>query len=38
VCLPEHAPRVRDALSATAGVRDVMTTGLGDGARLVAEG
>jgi len=37
VCLPEHAPRVKDALSATIGVQDVTTTGLGDGARLVAQ-
>lgn len=35
VCLPEHAEAVRVALAATAGVSDVMVTGLGDAARLV---
>ena len=34
VCLPEHADDVADALRATAGVTDVMRTGLGDGAHL----
>jgi len=34
VCLPEHADDVADALRATAGVTDLMTTGLGDGAYL----
>ena len=34
VCLPEHADHVADALRATAGVKDLMVTGLGDGAKL----
>jgi diphosphomevalonate decarboxylase len=34
VCLPEAATSVEAALRATEGVRDLMTTGLGDGARL----
>jgi len=34
VCLPEDVHSVEDALRATAGVTDIMTTGLGDGARL----
>jgi diphosphomevalonate decarboxylase len=34
VCLPEHAGTVEASLRATAGVVDVMTTGLGQGARL----
>ena len=34
VCLPEHADDVADALRATAGVTDLMSTGLGDGAHL----
>ena len=35
VCLPDHAEAARVALAATAGVSDVMVTGLGDAARLV---
>ena len=35
ICLPEHAEDVREALVATAGVTDVMVSGLGDAARLV---
>ena len=34
VCLPEHVGSVKAALRAIAGVTDIMTTGLGDGARL----
>ena len=34
VCLPEHVGSVEAALRAIAGVTDIMTTGLGDGARL----
>ena len=34
VCLPEHVDSVEAALRAIAGVTDIMTTGLGDGARL----
>ena len=34
VCLPEHADHVANALRATAGVTDLMVTGLGDGAKL----
>ena len=34
VCLPGHAAEVEDALRATTGVVDIMTTGLGEGARL----
>ncbi len=34
VCLPEHVGDVEAALQATAGVADIMTTGLGSGARL----
>lgn len=34
VCLPEHVDSVEAALRATAGVTDIMTTGLGGGARL----
>ena len=34
VCLPEAAARVEDALRATPGVVDIMTSGLGAGARL----
>ncbi|MDH3620515.1 MAG: diphosphomevalonate decarboxylase [Gammaproteobacteria bacterium] len=34
VCLPEHVGDVENALRATAGVTDLMTTGLGAGARL----
>ena len=33
VCLPESQSRVEDAMRATEGVRDVMTSGLGAGAR-----
>jgi len=36
VCLPEHADPVAAALRETAGVRDIMITGLGAGARLEA--
>jgi diphosphomevalonate decarboxylase len=35
VCLPEAESRVLDALSSTSGVRRVMTSGLGDGARVL---
>ena len=35
ICLPQHAATVRAALAATAGVVDVMQSGLGVGARLV---
>ncbi len=35
ICLPEHAEDVRLALAETAGVRDVMVTGIGAGARLL---
>ncbi|MEL7186005.1 MAG: diphosphomevalonate decarboxylase [Pseudomonadota bacterium] len=35
VCLPQHVDAVSDALRATDGVREIMTTGLGAGARLV---
>jgi len=34
VCLPEHADDVAEALRSTAGVTDLMATGLGEGARL----
>ncbi len=34
VCLPEYVNDVEAALRATDGVTDIMTTGLGDGARL----
>jgi len=34
VCLPEHIGDVEGALRATEGVTDIMTTGLGKGARL----
>lgn len=34
VCLPEHVEAVENALRATSGVTELMTTGLGDGARL----
>ena len=34
VCLPEDADHVADALRETAGVTELMMTGLGDGARL----
>ena len=36
VCLPEAVTSVAAALRATEGVRDLMTTGLGEGARLEA--
>jgi len=38
VCLPGHAAEVETALRATAGVVDIMTTGLGEGARLESQG
>jgi len=38
VCLPEHAESVRAALSATDGVVQIMTSGLGEGARLMSKG
>jgi len=38
VCLPEHAGTVEAALHATAGVIDILTTGLGEGARLESKG
>ena len=34
VCRPGYTPSVASALRATEGVTDLMTTGLGDGARL----
>ena len=37
VCLPEHAVKVAAALSATDGVVDVMTTAIGEAARLMDE-
>ena len=37
VCLPEHSDAVADALRATDGVTEVMTTGLGEGARLESD-
>ncbi len=37
VCLPEAAGEVAAALRAVGGVRDIMTTGLGPGARLEAD-
>ena len=36
ICTPQHAPTVRAALAATAGVVEVMQSGIGDGARLYA--
>lgn len=36
VCLPQDESRVRDALAATTGVSEIMLSGLGDGAKLVA--
>ena len=36
VCLPGEVARVEDALTATPGVAEVMVTGLGQGARVVA--
>ena len=35
VCLPEHAPRVADALRSVRGVEDVLRSGVGAGARLI---
>lgn len=35
VCMPDHADAVREALSATPGVQEIMTSGLGPAARLV---
>lgn len=35
VCLPEAEARVMEALSSTGGVRRVLTSGLGDGARVL---
>lgn len=37
VCLPEYACEVEAAMRATTGVVDIMTTGLGDGARLESQ-
>ena len=37
VCLPEHVARVESALRATDGVTGIMTTGLGEGARLESD-
>ena len=37
VCLPDAADAVADALRATAGVADVLVSGLGAGARVVAD-
>ena len=37
VCLPEAADRVAAALQATDGVRNIMSTGLGRGARVEAD-
>ena len=34
VCLPEFAAEVEAELRATPGVTDIMTTGLGEGARV----
>ena len=36
ICTPQHAPAVRAALAATAGVVEVMQSGIGDGAQLYA--
>lgn len=36
ICTPSSAPAVRDALIATSGVSDVMVSGLGDGAGMIA--
>jgi diphosphomevalonate decarboxylase len=38
VCLPEHAAAVEAALRTTVGVVDILTTGLGEGARLESQG
>jgi diphosphomevalonate decarboxylase len=37
VCLPEHGDEVAAALRATDGVTEIMTTGLGEGARLESD-
>jgi diphosphomevalonate decarboxylase len=37
VCLPHYAARVADALRDVAGVRDVLVSGLGEGARIVED-
>ncbi len=37
ICAPEHETVVRDAMTATAGVVDVMLSGVGMGARLTSE-
>ncbi len=37
ICTPGSESSVTDALSATTGVRDIMISGLGDGARLVGD-
>jgi len=37
ICAPQHEAVLRDAMVATAGVVDVMVSGVGMGARLVAE-
>ena len=37
ICSPGNENLVRDALAATSGVAEVMLSGIGDGARLVAE-
>lgn len=37
VCLPQHAAAVADALRATSGVTEVLSGGLGEGARIVEE-
>ena len=36
VCMPETSARVREALTSTVGVRDIVLTGLGPGAALVS--
>jgi diphosphomevalonate decarboxylase len=38
VCLPEYVAEVEAALRTTTGVVDIMTTGLGEGARLESQG
>jgi diphosphomevalonate decarboxylase len=37
ICAPQHEEVVRDALAVTAGVVDVMVSGVGLGARLASE-
>jgi diphosphomevalonate decarboxylase len=37
ICAPESEILVRDALAATAGVSDVIVSGVGNGAKLVDE-